>query len=195
MPVRHIDLPQGRPRDADDSAEHCILEIAQGKKQALADLYEQTRSAVYSYALSILKNRADAEDVLQDTYLQLWQSAGSYRPQGKPLAWMFTIARNLAFMRLREQKRLAPAEPQDWSEVFAGETPEVCENRLTLRLLMETLSDEERQIVVLHIVAGLRHREIAALLKRSLPAVLSRYSRAMKKLRNAWEEAEKNDKR
>ena len=79
--------------------------------------------------------------------------------------------------------------------MFAGETPEVCENRLTLRLLMETLSDEERQIVVLHIVAGLRHREIAALLKRSLPAVLSRYSRAMKKLRNAWEEAEKNDKR
>ncbi len=193
MPVRHIDLPQSRPRGTDDSVEHCILEIAQGKKQALADLYEQTRSAVYSYALSILKNKADAEDVLQDTYLQLWQSAGSYRAQGKPLAWMFTIARNLAFTRLREQKRLAAA-PEDWSELFAGEAPETCEDRLTLTLLMETLSDEERQIVVLHAVAGLRHREIAHLLKRSLPAVLSRYSRAMKKLRGAWEEAEKNDK-
>lgn len=194
MPVRHIDLPQGRPGSTDDSVEHCILEVAQGKKQALADLYEQTRSAVYSYALSILKNRTDAEDVLQDTYLQLWQSAGSYRPQGKPLAWMFTIARNLAFNRLREQKRLAPAALEDWSELFAGEAPDICENRLTLTLLMETLSDEERQMVVLHAVAGLRHREIAALLKRSLPAVLSRYSRAMKKLRSAWEEAEKNDK-
>lgn len=194
MPVGHIDLPQDWPRGADGPVEHCILEVAQGKKQALADLYELTRSAVYSYALSILKNRADAEDVLQDTYLQLWQAAGSYRPQGKPLAWMFTIARNLALAKLREQKRLAPAVPEDWAGLFAGEAPETCEDRLTLTLLMETLSDEERQIVVLHTVAGLRHREIAVLLERSLPAVLSRYSRAMKKLRRAWEEAEKNDK-
>ena len=194
MPVGHLDLPQGRPRSADGLAEHCILEMAQGKKQALADLYGQTQGAVYGYALSILKNRADAEDVLQDTYLQLWQSAGSYRPRGKPLAWIFTIARNLAFARLREQKRLVTTAPEDWPEIFAGETPEACEDRLTLSFLMKELSDEERQIVVLHAVAGLRHREIAALMERSLPAILSRYSRAMKKLRSAWEETKKDDK-
>lgn len=194
MPVLRMNLPPGQSGGPDDRVENCILEMARGEKQGLADLYEKTQSAVYGYALSILKNRADAEDVLQDTYLQLWRAAGSYQAQGRPLAWIFTIARNLALQRLREQKRVVTAGPEDWPELFAGEAEDGREDRLTLTLLMEALSDEERQIVMLHAVAGFRHRETAVLMGLSLPAVLSRYSRAMKKLRNAWKEADGYDK-
>ena len=194
MPVLRMNLSSGPSGGTDDQVENCILKMAQGEKQGLADLYEKTQGAVYGYALSILKNTADAEDVLQDTYLQLWRAAGSYEAQGKPLAWIFTVARNLALQRLRERKRLVTAGPEDWPEIFAGEAKSGWEDRLTLTLLMETLSDEERQIVMLHAVAGLRHRESAALLGLSLTAVLSRYSRAMKKLRNAWKEADEYDK-
>lgn len=195
MPVLRMDIPPDSPKETETAIESCILQIAQGEKQALASLYERTRGAVYSFALSILKNTADAEDVLQDTYLQIWRSADRYSSYGKPLAWIFAITRNLALGRLREQKRVVTAGMEDWPETdtaeFAVKSTVDAEDRLMLSSLMQMLSDEERQIVVLHAVAGMRHREIAVLLKRSLPAVLSRYSRAMKKLRNAWKEIER----
>lgn len=62
----------------------CIARIAQGSQEALAQLYDRTRPAVYGFALSILKSPHDAEDVLHDAYLQVWNAAGDYRSQGKP---------------------------------------------------------------------------------------------------------------
>ena len=69
---------------------------------------------------------------------------------------------------------------QEDAEFSAGD-------KMTLSLCMKSLSDVGRQIVVLHAVSGLKHREIAALLKMPLPTVLSNYNRAIKKLQNAWE--------
>lgn len=60
---------------------------------------------------------------------------------------------------------------------------------MTLLALLEALGDQERQIVTLHALAGLKHREIAAMLALPLPTVLSKYSRALKKLQLAWKEA------
>ena len=87
---------------ADAALEDCIVRIAGGDQNALADLYGRTRSAVYGFALSIVKNAHDAEDILHDAYLQVWNAAGGYRAQGKPMAWVLTITRNLAINRLRD---------------------------------------------------------------------------------------------
>ena len=62
--------------DADAALEDCIARIAGGDKDALADLYSRTRPAVYGFALSIVKNAHDAEDILHDAYLQVWNAAG-----------------------------------------------------------------------------------------------------------------------
>lgn len=181
-----MDAPAGRSGGQDAAFEICIMKIAEGDKTALAQLYERTHSAVYGFALSILKNRQDAEDVTHDAYLQVWNAAGGYTPAGKPLAWIFTITRNLALMRLREQARTTTVE--DW-----GSLPDIApladqEDRLVLTSLLEALSDQERQIVTLHAMTGLKHREIADLLGLRLPTVLSKYSRALKKLRSALKE-------
>lgn len=77
--------------DADAALEDCIARIAGGDKDALADLYNRTRPAVYGFALSIVKNAHDAEDILHDACLQVWNAAGGYRRQGKPMAWVLTI--------------------------------------------------------------------------------------------------------
>lgn len=183
-------MSPGQSGRQDDIIENYIEKIAEGSKAALSLLYEQTHSAVYGFALSILKNRQDAEDVEHDTYIQVWRAASRYVPEGKPLAWIFTITRNLALMRLRERKRVVAVSPEDWQSMFADETAADQENRQILELLLETLSDEERQIVVLHAMTGLKHREIAELLQLGLPTVLSKYNRALKKLRKAWKEAE-----
>ncbi len=149
-------------------------------------MYHNTDRAVYSFILSILKNPQDAEEVMQETYLKIWTSAASYHSQGKPLAWMFTIARNLCYMKFREQKHQADMGLDDLN---GEETGEVClplENladAMVLKSALEILKEDERQIVLLHASAGLKHREIAADLQMPLATVLSKYNRAIKKLK------------
>lgn len=172
----------------DDMLETYLARIADGDKDSLALLYEQTHGAVYGFALSILRDRQDAEDVQHDTYIQIWRGAAGYRPAGKPMAWIYTITRNLARMRLREQGRTVAVSPEDWHTMFADIPAVDHEERLLLAALLEILSDEERQIVMLHAMTGLKHREIAELLEMKLATVLSKYNRAIKKLRHAWKE-------
>ena len=124
---------------------------------------------------------------MQEAYLKVWTSAGSYQSQGKPLAWMFTIARNLCYMRFRDQKHESDMELSDLSEMETGEfCPQIedAADKLVLYGALKILKEEERQIVLLHTTAGLKHREIAADLGMPLATVLSKYSRAMKKLKN-----------
>ena len=132
----------------------------------------------------------DAEDILHDAYLQVWNAAGGYRRQGKPMAWVLTITRNLAISRLREHGRTEPLVQEDWQDRLADNPAVTHEDRMMLEAVLSALSDEERQIVTLHALTGLRHREIAALLGLPLPTVLSKYSRALKKLQLAWKEAD-----
>ena len=170
---------------ADAALEDCIVRIAGGDQNALADLYGRTRPAVYGFALSIVKNAHDAEDILHDAYLQVWNAAGGYRAQGKPMAWLMRIARNLALMKLREAKNTVAMSPEDWMEAFADRPDFTREDAITISMLMDTLSDEEREIVSLHALTGLKHREIAAMMDLALPTVLSKYHRALKKLKNS----------
>ena len=90
-------------------------------------------------------------------------------------------------MKLRERGRRADPEEFQWEQFSLPDNAQGVEDRLTLLALLQNLSDEERQIVVLHAVSGFKHREIAALLQRPLPTVLSKYHRAMKKLRTMLE--------
>ena len=117
---------------------------------AIAEIYRLTSSAVYGFALSILKNTHDSEDVLHDCYIHLYSSAASYRSVGKPMAWILTITRNLCMTKLREKKRRNEADIEDWSEYIEESGALSTEERFVIRECMSTLSDEERQIVLLH---------------------------------------------
>ena len=149
-------------------------------------LYQNTDRTVYSFILSIMKNPQDAEEVMQETYMKIWTSASSYQSRGKPLAWIFTIARNLCYMKFRDQKHRADIGLE---ELTGEETGELClplENladAMALRAALELLKEDERQIVLLHASAGLKHREIAASLGMPLATVLSKYNRSIKKLK------------
>lgn len=163
--------------------ESIILKIAGGDKSALSDLYVNTNNTVYCFALSILRNAEAAQDVMQDTYIQVWKSAANYKPsQRDPLPWILGIAKHLAYAELRTGRNTAesgedspePAEPKNCFED--------CENKILTNALLSMLKDDERQIVVLHIMAGLKHREIAELMGLPLSTVLNKYNRSLKKL-------------
>lgn len=157
--------------------------IALGDPDALARLYRQTSASIYAFAFSMLKNAQDAEDVLHDCYLSIHAGAVNYRSAGKPMAWIITIARNLCLQKLREYKKSADIPPEDWELYLESREGISMEDRLLLSACMGRLSDEERQIIALHAVAGFRHREIADMLTLPLATVLTKYSRAIKKLR------------
>lgn len=167
--------------------ESLFLKIAEDDKSAFESLYRQTDKAVYGFILSILKNPHDAEDVMQDTYLRIRVAAHLYNAQGKPLAWIFTIARNLSFMKLRSEKRNSYSNYEDLENKVQFASVMDSEDRIVLEAAFGILDAEERQIVVLHGITGLKHREIGEILHLPLSTVLSKYKRSLNKLRKYLE--------
>ena len=171
--------PAWRNRELD----RLLTQVGEGDREALAEVYHRTRASVYALALSLLKDAHEAEDVAQDTFVKVWESAPGYRAQGSPMAWMLTIARNLARMRLRRGGRQVGLEDEEWNAIPADATAVSPEDRQVLQTALAALGAEEREIVLLHAVTGLKHREIAALMELPLATVLSKYHRGLKKMR------------
>ena len=169
----------------------CLVRIAAGERDALAELYSATKTAVYGFILSIVKNATDAEDALQDTYVKIWSAAESYRSQGKPMAWVFTIARNNATSILRDKSKTVDIPEEEWQTCYADNPAVSSDDKIVLKAAMETLADDERQIIMLHAVGGMKHIEIAKIMGLPISTVLSKYSRAKKKLQKTLEEGEK----
>ncbi len=167
--------------DRDRQIEDNIARMARGDMSALGELYELIRTDLYAYALSGMGNRADAEDITHDTFVRIWQSAPAYTPQGKPLAWILTVERNLMRRARQLGQRTVELETTECCESEENVAEEVLQSEL-LRELMRRLSPEEREVLMLHAVSGLKHREIASLLGQPLSTVLSRYHRAIKRL-------------
>lgn len=178
---------EARAANPSEELEALLSGIAAGSREDLAELYRRTRAAVYGLALSYLKNGAEAEDVAQDTFVKVWAAAPSYRPQGKPMAWLLTIARNLALGRLRTAARIQDLSEAQWSAFSIESDTLTADDRTVLGAALGRLSDKERHIVVLHAVCGLKHREIAQFLDLALPTVLSKYHRSLKKLKTILE--------
>ena len=103
------------------------------------------------------------------------------------MAWIMTIAKNLARMRLRAVRKQLDLDEEDWGRYLASSPNVSPDERMLLQVAMKVLSDEQQQIVMLHAVAGMKHREIAQMLDIPTATVLSKYSRAIKKLRIAME--------
>lgn len=98
------------------------------------------------------------------------------------MAWIMTITKNLCRKQLRSRSRTERLPEEDWKNSLES-TEMTADDKVVLRQCMETLSDIERQIVVLHAVSGFKHREIAAWLELPLATVLSKYHRAIKKMK------------
>jgi len=126
---------------------------------------------------------------MQDCYVAVFTHAKDYTPRGKPLAWILTITKNLAYKRMRSASRIS-YEEEDFERYIDSRESMVNRNeqRVILKEMLELLSDEERQIVTLHAVSGMKHKHIAQLLELPLATVLSKYNRALKKIRASMQE-------
>ena len=165
--------------------EELFQKTASGDEASFHDLYELIKAPIYGYSLSILKNHDDALDNMQDVFIKVYDSLENYKYQNKPMNWIFTITKNCALMKIRKEKKEQKQEIEK-EQIINSSISE--EDKIMLKILIEVLSDEERQIMIMHLIGNLKHKEIAQILDLKLSTTLSKYHRAIKKLRLQWKE-------
>ena len=166
--------------------ENLIIRMASNDGAAFRELYQKTSGVVYGFAMSILRNKHDAEDVMHDAFIKIYSSAVTYKPSGNPMAWILTIVRNLCLNRIRAGKVCEELSEYDDLAGVSNDS-ETMLDRMVLETAMSVLDAEERQIVVLHAMTGLKHREIAEILELPTGTITSKYNRALKKMRKEME--------
>jgi RNA polymerase sigma-70 factor (ECF subfamily) len=170
--------------------EAIISKIAENDMAAFEEFYCVTKRSVYAFALSILRNSDDALDVLQDTYLKIRAAAHLYKPMGKPMAWVFTIVRNLSISKLRSKERANGIQFDNMENDLSFSYITDDEDKLVLQAALTILKEQEREIILLHAISGLTHIEIAKNVGIPLSTVLSKYHRGLKKLKRYLTEQE-----
>jgi len=177
------------------SAENCeqaVIRLAQGDMTALSDLYDSVGRMLFTIAYSILGDYQLAEDAAQETFLTVAQIAGSYRKNTNARAWVAGICRNIAIDKSKEKQReLLPdeaiyLETAGFDYYDTGSNP--WESALDFESLLEPLNPEEREIVVLKIVWGFKHSEIAELLNITTENCRQKYRCALQKVKNYFKE-------
>jgi len=183
-----------------------------GDRAAFATLYERTSSHLFAVVLRINRDRAQAEDILQEVYVNVWRAASSFdAAQSQPLTWLTSIARNRAIDSLRRmqtqpQVRAAgsPAdsresEDNDVYDTVADESPgpldllsRAAEAR-SLATCMDRLSATQRQSVALAFFQGLSHAEIAAQMHQPLGTIKSWVRRSLAALKSCLQGAVQRD--
>lgn len=180
-----------KPANNDQTDLVRLLEAtAEGDRSAFETLYERTSAKLFGVALRILRDRAPAEEALQEAYLKVWQNAkrfnGSY---GTPVAWLCAIARNTAIDRARSEKMprtfdgdddaiLARMISEDGTDVVARES---------LRTCLGQLDEEARRCVVLAYCQGLSREELSDRFGRPVGTIKTMLHRSLKVLSRCLE--------
>lgn len=164
------------------ACEKALKAISAGDKNALAVIYDNLNRLIYSVAWSVLNNREDAEDALQNTYCEILRSASGYKG-GNAKAWVLSVARNQALNIARKRSRETPFE--DFSEYETNHSG-LPESEFIYLEALSNLSDGEREAVILKTYCRCRHKEIAELLGISVSAAEKLYQRGIARLREYY---------
>lgn len=159
--------------------ENLIADIANGDREALSEIYERLGRMIFSIAVGITERKADAEDALQETMIDIVKSAENYKPGTNPKAWILTIARHNAMDMVRKRRDHLPIDCPEAMGIAVDDDlpPDVSD-------LLSKLNDEERQLIILRIYGELSYIEIGKIMNVSVFAVQKRYQRVLKKLKD-----------
>lgn len=165
-----------------DTLNGLLIKIADGDDSAFERLYIKTRRGVYAFLYTYYRNSHDTEDAMHSVYLRIKRKIHLYNAGGNARSWILEIAKNYALSDLMRQKRI---ELTDDESTFNSHAHSQSSEFIITDLMERYLSDEERKIIVLHVIWGYKHREIAELLGLPMGTVRSKYKRAVDKLKEA----------
>ena len=170
-----------------------LARITKRERAAFEQLYTRYSNILYATAMKFLKEDADAQDVVQDVFIQIWDKAKLYDPaKGKPLTWALTMTRNRSIDRIRAIQRRTRLRDDFEKETVADESAgirealsgvDASERTQILRDAVGRLSPEQRKVIDLAFFGGLTQSEIANRLGEPLGTVKARARRGLMKLK------------
>jgi RNA polymerase sigma-70 factor (ECF subfamily) len=183
-------LPQLDGADAFICDEMLMQDITERRQHALKELYSRYGRSLRALIGSVVHEESEADDVLQESFLQIWREAHHYSPKaGKPLGWVITIARRRAIDRVRRRDSYRRAKQRFEEEIKpsaqmirSNGTDSQSDLRSFLGRQMETLPPVQREAVELAYFKGLSQREIAATTNAPLGTVKTRLQLGLRKL-------------
>ncbi len=159
--------------------DRALRRLAEGDLDALSVIYDKIGRKIYLLALSVLRDPNSAQDILQEVVLKLASGGASgYTAGTNPTAFLLTMTRNLALTSLKKRSRELPTEELPDTPVYDED------EQMSALPVLEMLDETDRQIVLLHIEFGMKHRDIAAIVGLSVAACEKRYGRAAAKMRD-----------
>lgn len=175
------------PKDSDEAA--LLARVADGDRVALGALVERYQDSVMRFARSLVRTDAEAEDVLQETFLAALRGAAGYRGDGSVRGWLLTIARHTAYRRRRKEATYESEDGHDlerlgqeagWGDMSPSplEALAEAEAKHRVRAALMRLDPTDREILLLRDIEGLDGAETAAALGLGLAAMKSRLHRA-----------------
>src|SRR5262245_10907394 len=192
-PLSHLEIMSDRQSTEESQAE-LLRRIAGQDRQALAEFYDQTAGTLFSTAVRILGDAHEAEEVVQDAFVQIWGKAATFDATlGAPFYWALSITRNRAIDRLRSRQRrvrlvdelheAAECDSPPSAPTFQGVLGE--EDLAAVRRAVSDLVGEQRQAIEMAFFGGMTHAEIAEALQEPLGTIKARIRRGMLKLRES----------
>jgi len=182
------------PHDYSDFLDEALLALAAREdEQALAELYDRYGRVAYGLALRIVRDPALAEDAVQEAFLTLWRTAGSFRSdKAKPSTWILTLVHRRAVdvVRREERRRAAPLEGTEEPEergLAADEEIELSDRRRLVQEALRRLPDEQREALELAYYGGLTQSELAERLGQPLGTIKSRMFAGLTRLHELLE--------
>jgi len=170
-----------------------LARVAKRERAAFEQLYDRYANILYATAMKFLKEDADAQDVVQDVFIQIWDKAKLYDPaKGKPLTWALTLTRNRSIDRIRAIQRRTRLRDDFEKETVLDESAGVrealsgvdaSEKSQILRDAVSRLSPEQRKVIELAFFRGFTQSEIADRLGEPLGTVKARARRGLMKLK------------
>lgn len=161
-----------------------------GDDTVFEELYQLTYKVVFYSVLSILKDRSQSEDIVQDTYMRLLKSISRYE-ENNFIGYLVTMAKNLAFNEYQSRKRTVFMDSEidymgEFSLISHIETD--LEHHDIIEKALSVLDETEKNVVILHTISDLSHREIAAILDKPLGTITWIYAKAVKKMKSTLKE-------
>ena len=171
-----------------------LRRVARRDHGAFAELYDRVAGLLFSNALHMLSDRREAEEVVQDVFLQIWNKAETFDGAlGNPLSWILGITRNRCIDRLRSRQRRSRVfdDAVDQSEVEVTTAAQLTasdlspEEQAVVRKAVADLPSDQQQAIAMAFFGGMSHQEIADVLKEPLGTIKARIRRGMLKLRDS----------
>ena len=143
------------------------------------EFYDLTKNQVYVTILSVVKNKMTAEDIMQHTYLRFLNNIHKYKENTNVVAFIVTIARNLAINYYNKHKKEEFHDFSLYEDTYVNET----EDNKLLDLVYQTLEGKELDVFIMHVIDDLKHKEIAKIMKKPLGTITWLYNKAVKKMK------------